>query len=377
MNIVLQSPFPPYRGGIATFGRYMLEHLQNQNRAGTVSGVNFRRLYPPLLFPGSSQYTEPPVFTPGVLDVVHSYNPLSWKKAAADIAALKPDVYLYTHWHPFFCASQLSVVNHLRSGNPEIKVAGLLHNVVPHEGFPFQHRLSTALFKKTDIPFVLSSQTHAEYTGLIPESKPVRLYHPVYEQNLPTTSRSSLREQFGVKPDETALLFFGLIRPYKGLDVLLRALRGIDLKKEKVRLFIAGEFYTKRSDYDELIHAIGVESITLIDRFVSDDEAAELMTLCDAMVLPYRAASQSGILSNAINFGLPVIASNLSGLSDQVVHGKTGLLVEAGDEDALRNAVMAIKDSKLLQNMRMNTLEMKKQYSWTHFAQRLLEHLNN
>jgi len=377
LNIALQSPFPPYRGGIATFGRYMLEHLQNRNGAGTVNGINFRRLYPPLLFPGSSQYTEPPVFLPGVQDVVHSYNPFSWKHAAVKINALKPDVYVYTHWHPFFCASQLSIIGKLRALHPGIRVAGLLHNVIPHEGFPFQHRLSTALFKQTDIPFVLSSQTQSEYTGLLPDSKPVRLYHPVYEQDLPATSRSTLRDRFGVQPDETALLFFGLIRPYKGLDVLLRALHGIDLHKNKIRLFIAGEFYTKRDPYDELLEASGSERITLIDRFVRDDEAAELMTLCDAMVLPYRSASQSGILSNAINFGLPVIASNLPGLSDQVVHGKTGLLVEAGGVDSLRDALMAIKQPDMLERMRTNTLKLKKQYSWTRFAQLLLDHLNN
>ena len=238
--------------------------------------------------------------------------------------------------------------------------------------------MRVSLFSTVSAPRCSNKRTYRLYFRPRP-NRSTRVYSQIpnrsdctilfYEQDLPATSRSTLRERFGVQPDETALLFFGLIRPYKGLDVLLRALHGIDLHKSKIRLFIAGEFYTKRDPYDELLEASGSERITLIDRFVRDDEAAELMTLCDAMVLPYRSASQSGIFYRMRSIlayrSLPVIFPGF----------QTRLYTVRPDYWLRREmwipCVMLLWLSSSLtcwKGCRTNTLELKKQYSWTRFC---------
>lgn len=374
LRIAFQSPFPPFRGGIATFSRYLLEHLNNHDSC-QVEGFNYRRLYPSLLFPGKTQFIDNQDGLLPTQALVHSYQPFSWSRAAEQIARTRPDVYLYAHWHPFFCPAQLKIIRRLKKLSPSITISGLLHNVIPHESFPFQRELTHALFRSTDIPVVLSGQTQGEYQELGLPGSPVRLFHPVYTQPFPAEPRSELRHSLGISDNETALLFFGLIRPYKGLDVLLDALNGLDMQALELRLFIVGEFYTDKAGLLSMIRPEHRERIHVRDEFVSDTEAMRYLGSADVMMLPYKTASQSGILSNAINAHLPVICSDLPGLSEQVIHEKTGLLVRAGQKDELQRAILSMTRTEQREEMRDATRDMKHSLSWNRFAEQLLASL--
>lgn len=376
LQIAFQSPFPPFRGGIATFSRYVFESLQDLKDVH-LSGHNFTALYPPLVFPGKTQFTDEKMPLPDIKETVHAYNPLNWKVSANAIMDEAPDVYLYSHWHPFFCPVQLRIIHYLKQKNPSIKVAGLLHNVIPHEKFPLQHYLTRSLFLKTDIPVVLSGQTLDEFTSLRVRQQPIKLFHPVYTQEHPEESVTEIRSKFGATSDETILLFFGLVRPYKGLDILIDALNGLDMKSLGLRLFVVGEFYMDKQTVLSKIDTANKPFIHIRDEFVHDAEAALYMKCSDVMVLPYRTASQSGILSNALNFHLPVICSNHAGLAEQVNHGKSGLLTEPENVVELRDAIVAMLNKPHRERMRVGVAELKETLSWNRFAQALREVLTN
>jgi glycosyltransferase involved in cell wall biosynthesis len=376
LRIAFQSPFPPFRGGIATFGKYVLRSLAKLDEV-QITAYNYTRLYPDVLFPGKTQYEESPEKDEIVEGVVHAYNPPNWRQAARQISIGLPDVYLYSHWHPFFCVAQLRILSHLKRSNPSIKIAGILHNVIPHETFPFQKNLTRSLFQKTDIPIVLSGQTSEEFRSLKSGRELVKLFHPVYTQDFPELSSTEIRTQFGVRSDETMLLFFGLIRPYKGLDVLIKALNTLDMNALKLRLFVVGEFYMDKRPILEQINVQNKSFIHIRDEFVSDKEAAEYMLASDVMVLPYKTASQSGIISNALNFHLPVICSNHIGLAEQVLDGKNGLHIQPDSTDSLREAIVQVLDKKRRSDLRNGAAELKTVYSWERFAQTLYASLTN
>lgn len=377
MRIAIQSVFPPFRGGISTFGRFTLKTLKQEIGDDQVTGFNFTRLYPSLLFPGKTQYLENREPEPGTQGSVHAYNPIQWSNAVQDLLAFKPDVYLYAHWHPFFCPVQNKIMHSLKKSRPDMLTVGILHNVEPHESFPFSRRLIKRMLRKTDIPVVLSSQTESEYNSMHLGKKVCKLFHPIYEQSFPEESRTEIRKRFGVLSDETVLLFFGLVREYKGLDVLIEALNGINMAEKRIRLFIVGEFYIDRDAIMEAAKHDNLTQITVVDEFVSDEDAARYLSMSDVMVLPYKTASQSGILSNALNFNMPVICSDHPGLAEQVKHGVTGLLVEPGNAVSLEEAICKMLDVNLRSEMSESVGKYKEKLSWKRFGGALYETINN
>lgn len=367
------SVFPPYRGGIAKFSDYLYRSLKERV---PVEAYNFSKLYPNLLFPGSSQevefkvdeYAEP---------VLHSYNPLNWRGAADRILADSPDTVLYSYWHPFFMPAFYRTLKRIKDQRPQTRIVAVAHNILPHEPFPFGVMLTKMLFGLTDKVVLLSAQTEIEFRALRPESSFKRLFHPVYEQKLPTQSREELREHYGFEKEDHVLLFFGLIRKYKGLDLLIEALNRMDLERLHIRPLIVGEFYTNKQALLQQINPSHMDQYKVVDRFVSEREAAEFLSLSDLMVLPYRTASQSGVLSNAINFGLPVLVSNLPGLREHIKPGENGLVFETNSARSLRGEILHFVEDDLHERMSANIAGLKETLSWERFTCSLLEILEN
>lgn len=370
--ITFFSVFPPFRGGIAKFSDYVYRSLNDRT---SVEAINFRRLYPSLLFPGESQrleyvvdeYAEP---------VYHSYNPLNWPSTARRLVNYQPQWLIYSYWHPFFAPGYIQVFKRARKLFPKLRIAAIAHNILPHERFPGGKQLTRSLMDHTDQVILLSKQTEIEYRAMHLAASYHRLFHPVYREPRPQESLETLRERYGIAPDETVLLFFGLIRKYKGLDIFIDALNEMDLAGLKIRPLIVGEFYTEKMPILKRIADHHLERYKIIDRFVSDAEAAELMTLSDAMVLPYRTASQSGVLSNAVNFHLPVIVSNLPGLREHIDDGDNGFVFKNEDPDALRKAIMRFMEKGNKAELAEAMSQLKEQLSWARFADELLQTLD-
>lgn len=369
--ISFQSVFPPYRGGISKFSDHLYKELTKHD---DILAFNYEALYPSILFPGKTQYIEDfnksEVYAKPAL---HSYNMFQWSSAVQKLLQRDTEVYMYSHWHPFFAKSQISVLNNIKRYRPDIQTVGIVHNVIPHENFPLKRHLSRKLFELTDTPVVLSTQTYKEFVQLTKGRKPEKLFHPVYNQEWPTEDREIIRKRLGYSKEDNIVLFFGLVRPYKGLDVLVEALNLINLEKLNIKPLIVGEFYVDPDSILKKIKKDHLPQYEIINRFVDEEEAAKYLYASDMMVLPYKSASQSGVLSNALNFNLPVMVSNHPGLSEQVIHGKTGFIFESEDYIALAKHICEIIADQKLPEFRNNVEQFRQDFTWEQFATRLLQ----
>lgn len=365
------SVFPPFRGGISTFSDHLYRHLINREK---VNAYNFKKLYPSLLFPGESQEQEKQneVYAAPLL---HSFNPLNWNRAAGRISEEQPDYFIYSYWNPFFAPAYSRILSRMNRQNPFTETLCIAHNILPHEWFPLDRFLMKRMLKRTGKVVLLSEQTRWELGQLNLDIEHLKLFHPVYPVDPPGRSRSELRREYGFRSGDHVILFFGLVRPYKGLDLLIQALNRLNLAELQVRPLIAGEFYDEKSRYTDLIKEDHTSRYTIIDRFVSDKELAEIFTLSDLLVLPYRTASQSGILANAIQFQLPTLVSDQPGLTEHIEQGKTGYIFESGNIEALKNAIQAFIKDGHSETIRENLLYLKGELSWEHFTGELLEFL--
>lgn len=371
--IIFLSVFPPFRGGIARFSDYLYRNLQT---AATVETVNFKKLYPPLLFPGTTQYDNKPDHAAYASALLHAYNPFNWRQTAREIAARKPDVLLLSYWHPFFIPAFSKVIRHVKKQRPHLKTVTIAHNVVPHERFPFSAALMKSFFGKNDTVITLSSQTEQEFEALGVKTKSVKLFHPVYESEYPIEDRTALRKKYGFKEDDRIILFFGLVREYKGLDVLIEALNGINLKQENIKVWIAGEFYDDKNKYISLIRPELLDSYTITDRFVTNRESAEIMSVADLLALPYKTASQSGVLADALNFTLPAVVSDHPGITEYLTDGVSGLIFENKNTSMLKDKInIFINNNNLQENIKLNLTVLKAQLSWKAFTEELNKYL--
>lgn len=362
------SVFPPFRGGISRFSHHLYEALRERH---TTHAFNFTKQYPPFLFPGTRQ-TENESGSAYSKPILHAYQPLNWRGAGRTILKARPHLLIFSYWHPFFAPSLTSVIRTMKERRPGLDVVGVLHNVLPHENFPFQKTLTRRLLSLTDIPVVLSSQTETEFKTWLPGRDPVRLYHPVYDQPVPDKPVSDLRRKHGFAGTDRVLLFFGFIREYKGLDVLIEALNLLDLQALRIRPLIVGEFYIDKNALLRRIRNDHLPYYEIIDRYVSQSEAAEYLALSDAMMLPYRSASQSGILSNAVNFHLPVVCADLPGLTDHIADGVNGLVHRREDPIDLARAITQFVKTADALAMREAMKGLKSRLGWDAFARDLL-----
>lgn len=360
------SVFPPYRGGISKFSDYLFKEISQKSE---IKAWNFKKLYPNFLFPGMSQYLKEGEAYSNRL--VRSFNPMSWQFSSRKIKPAQDHTLLYSYWHPFFAPCLKAHAARFRNNGG--KVVGLFHNVVPHEAFPFQNKLIRNLLGVTDDVMLLSDQTKQELNALEPGQYCHTLFHPVYEQEGSILDSSDIREKYGITESEKVVLFFGLIREYKGLDILIEAFNQMDIKKNNIRPLIIGEFYADKKQILSGINEPDAERYIVRDEYVTDEVMAEVFKISDVTVLPYRTASQSGILSNAINFATPVIVSNHSGLTQFIEHDKHGIVLKENNAEQLSEALRsAFRDSNQSQ-WRANLNRLKKDLSWSRFGDEFLK----
>lgn len=353
MRIIFRSPLPPYRGGIAQFGARLLTELRKLG-AETIPW-NYSRLYPGILFPGSSQLDRGEERPAGPL---HGYDPRSWLKARRLAGNSGADIILSQWWHPFFAPALTA------SAPRSIPGAAICHNVMPHEGMPFSSSLAGMFLSRQKLLAVHSegsAEEAARFSG-----KVLKLFHPVYDQYLSTgLSRENARRSLGLSERSIALLFFGLVRNYKGFDILLEAM---DQLPEKYVLLAAGEDYTGRKYHSKrLIRHEG---------FVPDSQVGTWFNAADIVVLPYRSASQSGIAQIALAFGKPMVVTPVGGLPEVVDHGITGTVSASASPGDLAGAVAACSEFAFSPETRRAIAEKAAGFSWSAYASKLLEALS-
>ncbi|UCD36942.1 MAG: glycosyltransferase [Fidelibacterota bacterium] len=372
MRIALISPLPPYRGGISTFSYLMSSHLNVKHE---LYGVNFRRLYPQILFPGKTQLHQgrvdlPPFRTDQILD---SVVPPTWDLAAKRIAAFEPDVCLIAYWMPFLIPAYWRLVRALRSA---CQTVVLCHNVEEHETVPAVRWLKRGFFQAADRLVVLSSVSSRQLDALSVDTPTEILFHPLTTVYGAEQSQTGAKAQLRIPPDVPVILFFGLVRPYKGLTQLLEAARLLQQQGISFHLRIAGEFY---QGYDEALAYISRWDlgglVTLENRFIPDGDVSTYFSAADVVALPYLSATQSGVVPIAYHFNRPVVVTDVGGLPEVVVPGETGFLIPPGDCTSLAD-VLAQNLKHGFIDMRDRVAQAKGQFSWENFITRLEQTLS-
>lgn len=339
-KIVIVGPAYPYRGGNALFVAHLYEAL---SKSFDVEVINFTRLYPQLLFPGTRQedVSKIPIKVHPSTRLIDSINPLSWIKTIKYISSINPDLIAFIWYQPFlgFSIGTIARVLHNKFKN---RIIFITENIISHESMFYDKILTMYTLKAADKFLVLSDVVEKGIKQLFPDKKIFRSSLPIYDCYGfdSSLSKSDARKKLGIEDDKKILLFFGYIRPYKGLMHLINAMPILLKEDEKYFLLIVGEFYEGKDKYFERIKELNLnKNVLIIDEFVPNEEVGIYYSASDVVVLPYKSATQSGILNIAYGFRKPVVVTNVGGLPELVEDGKTGFIVEPQNPQALAEGI--------------------------------------
>ncbi|MCB9419224.1 MAG: glycosyltransferase [Ardenticatenaceae bacterium] len=367
----LIGPTYPYRGGIAHYTTLLAEHLREEHETLLIS---FSRQYPSWLFPGRSDRdpSERPLRTDAEY-LLDPLNPLTWRHTLHRIHDWQPDVVVIPWWHPFWTPAWLWLGRKIKRLKSRPRLLFICHNVLPHElsllSRVFLPQITRLVLSSADRIVVHAQSDAAVLVQLLPDANYVVTPHPTY------AALVSLSEDImpvKVPDDRPLMLFAGFVRPYKGLDILLDAMPLV-LQKRPVHLLVAGEFWQGTAVYDAKIRQLGIsDAVTLVDEYLPNEMLAACLQRADVVVLPYRSATQSGIIQMAFGHGKPVITTDVGGLLDVVSHEHTGLIVPAENPLALSEAIVRFFAEGLGSVFKRNILRENGRFSWQHLLDSLM-----
>ena len=368
MNVCLIGPAHPYRGGIAHFTSLLAGEFSKEH---DVSVINFKRLYPSFLFPGKTQFDDSasPLHVESTRLIV-SLNPFTFITAARFIARRKPDVVVFQWWQPFFAFAYACIAFLLRR-MVKTRIIFLCHNVLPHEASIFNRILIKIGFMFVDAFLVQSTEDEKNLLRMKKNARTAINPHPIYDVfKRGERDRDQVREQLGVTGP--VMLFFGYIRAYKGLKILLEAFAK-SLEKVQSTLLIVGEFYEDPEPYTLLMERLSIwDKVVLVDRYVPNEDVEIYFTACDLVVLPYLTATQSGIVQISYGFSKPVIVTRVGGLPDVVDDGVTGFVVPPGDSVSFADAIVDFFSDCDAADFEQNIQAAKDKFSWHRCVDKLV-----
>ena len=365
-NIVILGPAHPFRGGgITTFNERLATEFQSEGHEVTI--YNFTLQYPSFLFPGKTQYSsEPAPAHLKILRKVNSINPFNWIKVGNELKTLRPDIIVVRFWLPLMGPALGTIVRKVKK-NRHTKVIAIIDNIIPHEKRPGDKAFTKYFIKPCDAFITMSDNVSRDLGSFHPDKPVVQVAHPLYDSFGDAIPKQDARKRLGIDESDRVMLFFGFIRKYKGLDLLLDALHL--LKKEKtapcnLKLIVAGEFYEDESAYRIKIHDAGIaDMIMLKTGFIPDTKVKEYFCASDMVIQPYRDATQSGVTPLAYHFEIPLIVTNVGALPDYVPDGKAGIVTEPSAAGLAAGILryFELGEDYFLPQLR----EEKKKYSWS------------
>jgi D-inositol-3-phosphate glycosyltransferase len=366
MKIVLIGPAHPLRGGIAKFNERLAREFQDSG--DEVDLVTFSLQYPSVLFPGKTQYTDAP--PPKGLRIrvwLNSVNPFNWIWAGWKLRRERPDLIVCRYWLPFM-GPCLGTVLRLARSNGHTRTVGLCDNVLPHEKRPGD-RLFTRWFAGACHRFVTLSQHVAEELRPFAADKPVEVAdHPVYDSYGEAATREESLRELDLSPDKQYVLFFGFIRKYKGLDLLVEAMADPRLAARDLHLIVAGEFYTDRGEMDRSVEKMGLGGrVHFFADYIPDDRVKFFFGASHLVVQPYRSASQSGISQLAHHFGTPMLVTDVGGLPEAVEEGVSGMICKP-EPDSLADSIEEFFARDMHDRLKTGVLAARERFSWAYLA---------
>jgi len=360
MKIAIIGTAFPYRGGLANFNERLACEMQKDGHQ--VSIYTFSLQYPDFIFPGKSQYSEDDAPKDLKIErVLNSLNLFNWIGAGNKIKKENYDLVVIGYWLPFMSPCLSAVANRIKS-NKHSKIVSVVHNMIPHES-RIGDRFLSNIFVKNCHGFLALSSSVLEDINSFDNQKPKTLSpHPVYDNFGKSVSKQEAISHLELDPQYKYILFFGLIRDYKGLDLLIEAMPMV--KEKSVRLIIAGEYYSDRNFYTDLLQKNGLKDTVIdVNGFVAQDEVKYYFCASDLVVQPYKSATQSGVTQIAYHFNKPMVVTNVGGLTEMCPHGKVGYVVEPNPREVAKGINQFFLEADLEQ-MTKNIIEEKKKYSW-------------
>lgn len=345
------------------------------SKSHTVKAFNFKRQYPEFLFPGKTQYVTKdddavPIESEALLDTA---NPLTYGRTYRAIRDWKPDLVLISYWMSYFAPSLGYIARRLKK---RCKVISILHNVIPHEPKFFDAPLTKYFLSGCTGNVTLCDEVSEDLHRLSPSALNVTLFHPIYGHFGEKMPREKAEKLLGLTPGKKNLLFFGLIRSYKGLDILLKAFGKLD---DSYQLIVAGEPYGSFEKYQTIIDASPAKDrIKLFTRYIKDSEVKDFFSAADLAVLPYRSATQSGISAIAYHFEVPMVVTDVGGLRQSIGDCGTGLVAQEADPDCIAKEIQTYFSDANLKILCINSIRAEKErLSWKSFSRKLLDFSDN
>ncbi len=367
MKIIILGTAYPYRGGLSAFNeRLAYEYMQ---QGDDVEIYTFTLQYPSLLFPGKTQYSDEPA--PAGLVIhrrVNSINPFNWLSVGREIAKKRPDLLITKYWLPFMAPCLGTIARRVRR-NQHTRIISILDNVIPHEHRPGDKVFSRYFVRSTDA-FVAMSHSVMEDLNIFDKQKPRQFCpHPLYDHYGDLISKEEARTLLSLDSEGHYILFFGFIRNYKGLDLLLDAMSDSRIKQHGIKLIVAGEFYGDSKPYLDQINKLGInDSVVLCTDFIPDSQVNRYFRACDLVTQPYKSATQSGVTQIAFHFEKPMLVTNVGGLAEIVPDEKIGYVVEP-DSQQIADAIVRFYDEERENSFTEAVRIEKQKYAWSNMTQ--------
>ena len=377
--VIIGSAHPFRAGGVTTFNHRLAKEFIDLGHECAI--YSFSLQYPSFLFPGKTQYTqEPPPEGLTIHSVINSVNPLNWARIGNRLSKERPDIIVVRFWLPLMGPAFGTILKRVRK-NRYTKIICIADNIVPHEKRPGDHAFTKYFLKSCDAFITMSEKVMNDLKSFEP-GKPAQLVaHPLYDNFGAAIPKTVARNHLGLSQNEKIVLFFGFIRKYKGLDLLLEAmslLQQPNLKPQtsNIKLLIAGEFYEPEKAYQDQIDKLGIrDHLILRTNFIPDSEVPYYICAADAVIQPYRNATQSGVTPLAYHFEKPMIVTNVGGLPSLISNEKSGLIVEP-DPSSIAQGIL--KFYQLGENHFIPHIRTEKvKYSWTAMVNTIIQMANN
>jgi len=367
-KLVIIGPAWPLRGGLSAFDEKLATQFTEKGIQTKID--TFSLQYPSILFPGKSQYTTDPKPKDVNISVcINSINPLNWIKIGLQLYREKPDLIIVRFWIPFL-APCLGTILKIAKKNKHTKVISIVDNMIPHEK-RMGDRLLTQYFVKTVDGFVAMSEKVKNDIKIF-SHKPVSISpHPIFNHFGDPITKMEARTKLGLPQEKKIILFFGYIRKYKGLDLLIQAMSSESIKKLDIQLMIVGEFYEDASNYHDLVNSLGLQNqISFYSNYIPDGEVKNYVCSADFVIQPYKNATQSGVTPLAYHFEKSMLVTNVGGLADTVPNLKTGIVVEPTTNAIVKGieTLYELGENHFIPNI----IEEKKKYSWAQMTEKFL-----
>ena len=359
-KVIIIGPAHPYRGGISNFNNSLAQAYND--KGDDVQIFSFYLQYPSFLFPGKTQYeNSAPPKDIKIKSIINSINPFNWLSVSKQINREKPDYVIIRYWLPFMgpCLGTIA-----RLLNSNIKILAITDNIIPHEKRFGDFLLTKYFIKGCDAFLTLSASVLEDLLKFTSSTKKIFIPHPIYDTFGNKIEKKIALKNLNLNSKDKHLLFFGFVRKYKGLDLMLKAMADIRVKELGVKLIVAGEFYDDINEYLNLIDELDIkDNIILKSDFIAEKDVKNYFCASDMITQTYRTATQSGVTQIAYHFERPMLVTNVGGLAEIVPNNKVGYVTSKNPSD-IAGAIVDFYNNNKEQEFTKNTISEKKRFTW-------------